>query len=327
MVKIYGSGFSTEAENNFVSFGVKVAEVITATPTMLEVKAPNISGEDVNVKVAVKGSEYWSDEVGFSFLDALSVVDEEIVWPNGVAVDDSENVYIGSADEGVIYKIAPDGNKTEFAYESISGAMEFGPDNYLYVCEQGEGKIVRISPDGGTVEDVVEIESPIDFDWDSNQDMYIISNWIDAEEMGGIFRYTSAGTLTQLVTLGSPKCIRIFNQNLYVSDIWDSQILKYDITTGGLENEEVVYEGDSPLGIEIDAEGTLYFTEAWETSLYTLTSDGDQEILYEDQLMTPMHYLTFYGKKMYIVYPGWGDVGTTMSAYIGVEQAPNYGRQ
>ena len=85
LVKIYGSGFSTEAENNFVSFGVKVAEVITATPTMLEVKAPNISGEDVNVKVAVKGSEYWSDEVGFSFLDALSVVDEEIVWPNGVA--------------------------------------------------------------------------------------------------------------------------------------------------------------------------------------------------------------------------------------------------
>lgn len=326
MINIYGSGFNSTPENNFVAFGTKVAEVLTATPTMLEVKAPNISGEDVGVKVAVKGSEFWSDEVDFTFLDALSVVDEEIVWPNGVAVDDSENVYIGSADEGIIYKITPGGNKTEFAYEPISGAMEFGPDNYLYVCEQGEGKIVRISPDGGTVEDVVEVESPIDFDWDANQDMYIISNYIEAEDMGGIFSYSSSGTLTQLVTLGSPKCIRIFDQNLYVSNIWDSQILKYEITSNGLENEEVIYEGDSPLGIEVDAEGTLYFTEAWETSLYTLTPDGDEEILYEGQLMTPMHYLTFYGKKMYIVYPGWGDVGTTMSAYIGVDQAPNYGR-
>ena len=320
IIKIYGSGFNSAPENNFVAFGTKVAEVFTATPTMLEVKAPNISGEDVGVKVAVKGSEFWSDEVDFTFQDALSVIDEEIVWPNGVAVDDSENVYIGSADEGIIYKIAPNGNKTEFAYESINGAMEFGPDNYLYICEQGEGKIVRISPDGGTVEDVVEVDSPIDFDWDASGNLYIVSNW------AGIYRYDSGGNLDEMVTLDNPKCIRVFENTLYCSDIWNSVILKYEITTSGLENEEIVYEGDSPLAIEVDADGTLYFTEAWETSLYTITSDGTEEILYEGQLMTPMHYMTFYGKKMYIVYPGWGDVGMTMSAYIGVEQAPNYGR-
>lgn len=320
IIKIYGSGFNSAPENNFVAFGTKVAEVFTATPTMLEVKAPNISGEDVGVKVAVKGSEFWSDEVDFTFQDALSVIDEEIVWPNGVAVDDSENVYIGSADEGIIYKIAPNGNKTEFAYESINGAMEFGPDNYLYICEQGEGKIVRISPDGGTVEDVVEVDSPIDFDWDASGNLYIVSNW------AGIYRYDSGGNLDEMVTLDNPKCIRVFENTLYCSDIWNSVILKYEITTSGLENEEIVYEGDSPLAIEVDADGTLYFTEAWETSLYTITSDGTEEILYEGQLMTPMHYMTFYGKKMYIVYPGWGDVGMIMSAYIGVEQAPNYGR-
>jgi len=326
IIKVYGSGFNANPKYNFISFGKNIGNILDATPNELTVQTPNISNDTVNVKVSIKGSEYWSKELPFIFKNTLEIIDEEIVWPNGVAIDDSENVYIGSADEGIIYKISPNGNKTEFAYEPISGAMEFGPDNYLYVCEQGEGKIVRISPDGGTVEDVVEVESPIDFDWDSNQDMYIVSNWIEAEEMGGIFSYNSSGTLTQLVTLGSPKCIRIFDQNLFVSNIWDSQILKYEITASGLENEEIIYEGDSPLGIEIDTEGTLYFTEAWETSLYTLAPDGSEEILYEGELMTPMHYLTFYGKKMYIVYPGWGDVGSTMSAYIGVEQAPNYGR-
>jgi len=326
VIIITGQGFNSTPALNFVAFGTKTAVVISSSNTQLEVIAPNIAGETVNVKVAVKGSELWSNEAEFTFFETLEVIDEEIVWPNGVAVDNSDNVYIGSASDGIIYKISPDGSKSEFAYVDVNGAMEFGPENYLYVCEKGEGKIVRISPDGGTVEDVVKVDEPIDFDWDSNQDMYIVSNWIEAEEMGGIFQYNTSGTLTQLVTLGSPKCVRIFEENLYISNIWDGQILKYDITSAGLENEEIIYEGDSPLGLEFDVDGTMYFTEAWETSLYTIKADGTEEVIYEEQLMTPMHYLTFYNKTMYIVYPGWSDVGMTMSAYIGVDQAPNYGR-
>ncbi|HFE65236.1 MAG TPA: hypothetical protein ENK14_12605 [Caldithrix sp.] len=320
VVQIYGKRFNTEPQFNFVAFGSKVAEVLSASENMLEVRAPNISGETVKVKIGVKGSEFWSNETDFVFFDALSTIDEEILWPMGVAVDDSDNVYIGSAGDEVIYKITPDGTKSQFAAVPVSGAIEFGPGNYLYVCEQGEGKIVRISPDGTTVEDVVTVDSPIDFDWDANGDMYIVSNWI------GINRFDTGGGLTQVASIDNGKCLRIFESNLYVSDIWNGVIKKYDITANGLENEEDIYEGDSPLGIEFDAEGTMYFTEAWETSLYTMKPDGTQEVLYEGQLMTPMHYLTFYKKKMYIVYPGWGDVGQTMSAYIGVEQAPNYGR-
>jgi len=41
--------------------------------------------------------------------------------------------------------------------------------------------------------------------------------------------------------------------------------------------------------------------------------------------MTPMRYTAFKGKNCYFVYPGWGDVGGVMKAYIGVEQAPDYG--
>jgi sugar lactone lactonase YvrE len=321
IITINGQGFNSNPKFNVVSFGSYVGTVMEATPTMLNVQAPNVSDETVNVKVAVKGAEFWSNELEFTFKPAVERIDEEIVWPNGVAVDSEENVYVGSASDEVIYKITPDHEKTEFTQVPISGAMEFGPDGYLYVCLQNDNKIVRVSPDGETVEDVVEVDAPIDFDWDANKNMYVVSNSI------GIVTFNSAGTQMEVDSIASPKCVRVFGNHVYVSDIWDGNILRYEITASGLENEEVFLEGDSPLGIEFDADGTMYYTEAWETSLYTVSPDGDTDVLFEGQLETPMHYLTFFGKAIYIVFPGWGDVGVVLKTYIGVEQAPNYGRQ
>jgi len=323
IVTITGSGFNTDPAFNFVAFGTKTGKILSSTATQIEVQAPSYSDATVDVKIAVKGSEFWSNTAPLYFKDAAAlvhVVDEEISWPNGVAVDDDNNVYVGSANDGVIYKIDPSGTKTEFSPAAISGAMEFGPNGYLYVCEQGEGKIVRISPDGSTTEDVVEVDSPIDFDWDVDGNMYIVSN------AGAIFKYDTGGGLNEVASIGSPKCLRIFESNLYVSDIWNGAILKYDITASGLENEEVFYAGDSPLGIEFDSNGTMYFTEAWETSIYLIEQDGSTDVIFEGLLTTPMHYLTFYHDRMFIVYPGWGDVGQTLMCEMPAEQAPNYGR-
>ncbi len=320
VIKIYGSGFNSNPAYNLVAFGTNVGKVMSASPTELSVQTPNIAGETVSVKVGIKGSEYWSQETPFTFKNTLDTVDNEIVWPNGVAVDDAGNVYVGSADEGVIYKITPDGTKSQFAEVPVSGSIKFGPGHYLYVCEQGEDKIEKISPDGSSISEAVSVPSPVAFDWDQNGNMYIVQNET------GIHKFDTSGNLTYMTDLGTAKCCRVFDNYLYVTAIWDGKISRFEITSGGLGAEEVVMEElDSPLGIEFDADGTMYYTLAWETSLYSMTADGTEEVLYEGQLMTPMHYINFTGKKMYIVYPGWADVGTTMSAYIGVEQAPNYG--
>jgi sugar lactone lactonase YvrE len=321
VVIINGNGFNATPEFNVVAFGSYVGTVLEATTTMLKVQAPDVSDETVNVKVAVKGAESWSNELAFTFKPAVERIDEEIVWPNGVAVDDQGNVYVGSANDGVIYKITPDHEKTEFTSVSISGAMEFGPEGYLYVCVKGENKIVRVSPDGGTIEDVLEVDAPIDFDWDVNKNMYVVSDGL------GVVTFNSSGTQMDVDSVGSAKCLRVFGNHLYVSDIWNGSILRYEITATGLENPEVFLEGDSPLGVEFDTDGTMYYTEAWETSLYTVSAGGETGVLFDGQLETPMHYLTFYGKAIYIVFPGWADVGVVLKTYIGVEQAPNYGRQ
>jgi sugar lactone lactonase YvrE len=320
IVTISGTGFNPEPEFNFVAFGTLTGEVISATSTQLQVRTPNISDDTVVVKVAVKGSEFWSNVMPFRFKNTKQVIADDIAWPNGVDVDDNENIYIGSAVDSVIYKITPDGERSVFANVAVSGSIRFGPNGFLYVCSKGEGKIVRISPDGATIQDVVEVADPVYFDWDSGKNMWVISNGV------GLYKFDTGQNLVQADTMASAKSLRVFGNNLYVTNIWKAQIVKYDITGDGLANRQVILEPDSPAGIEFDKEGTMYYTPAWETSLYTLHSDGTEEILFEGELLTPMRYLTFNGKYMYIVFPGGGDIGTVMRVYLGVEQAPSFGR-
>jgi sugar lactone lactonase YvrE len=321
-VTISGTGFDSTPDFNFVAFGQKTARVVAASDTHLTVITPNIAGETVTVRVAVKGSVAWSNEVDFLFKEALNIIADDINWPMGVEADDDGNVYVGSASDEVIYRIAPDGTRSEFAGVPVSGAIGWGPGNYLYAALSWEGKVVRISPDGSTVEDVVEAEGVVDFDWDASGNMFLLQNW-----GMGISMFDGSEVTQVFESEDELKSCRIFGDNLYVTAIWSSSIIRFPITAGALGDGEVVYEGDSPVGLEFDSEGTMYFTEAWETSLYTIKQDGTEETLFEEQLMTPMRYLTFHGKLLYIVYPGWADIGEVMSVYIGIEQAPNYGLQ
>jgi len=239
-VVITGSGFATDPSANLVVFGKKVAEVIEASETELKVKVPPAGGWS-EIKVAPNGFVNWSNTIPFKFIsffrdinaNEVTTIDEEIVWPMGVAVDNDGNVYVGSADAEEIYKITPTGEKSVFASVPIVGAIHFGSDGYLYVCEMWEGKVVKISPDGSTVEDVAELDSPNDFDWDAAGNMYINSNEY------GISKLTPGGELTEVAgDIGATKCVRVFGDYLYVSKIWDGVISRFDISGSGIGEEE-----------------------------------------------------------------------------------------
>jgi len=326
IVKVSGSGFNTEPAFNFVHFGNKIGTILTASATELSVQTPNLSGETVMVRVAVKGSELWSNQLSFTFKPTLATIDEEISWPKGVAVDDSDNVYVGSGNDGIIYRITPAGEKSEFAHLAVDGSIHFGPNGFLYVCDQNEGKIVRVSPDGGTIEDYVVTDGlhVIDFDWDAAGNMYLVAN------DSGIVKYDTGGNLSAVADLGTPKSCRVYENHLYVTDIWiTGSVWRFDITAAGLENGESIYTNTDvpPLGVEVDIDGTVYISEAWDAHLLAIHSDGSTERLYDGEMSPQMRYLTFHKKTIYAVFPGSGDVGLVLSAYIGVEQAPNYGKR
>jgi sugar lactone lactonase YvrE len=322
IVTINGSGFSATPEDNLVSFGQMVGTVMSASHSSLQVETPTLTGQTVEVKVAIKGSEFWSNSGEFTFKDAVGYVTTDINWPMGVDADEDGNVYVGSAGDGVIYKFDPNGEMDVFAEVEPSGAIRFGPENWLYVCQSWEGTVTRVSPDGSTIEEFAVVDAALDIDWDASGNTYVLQSW-----GGGIIRIDPSGNQTVVVEEGvyggEIKSCRIFGDYIYFTEIWGSTIWRMDISASGLENPVAVYEGDSPVGIEIDENGTVYFSEAWETTLYTLNPD-DMSVgsLFEEELMTPMRYLNFVHKILYIVYPGWGDIGEVMSVFIGIPQAP-----
>jgi hypothetical protein len=335
---VTGTGFSTDPSKNMITFGPNPAfgyrsvRAFEATETTLKFVKPVISGSaGINITAPMrvfrmddaKQSRSNPLEVVFWPLYYTTVIDTEIAWPMGVDVDADTNVYVGSANDEVIYKIMRDGTKSEFAAVPVKGNIHFGPENYLYVCEMSNDKIVRISPDGTTVEDVVEVAAPVDFDWDQSKNMYIAAN------DSGIFKLDAGGALDFVAKVVGPKACRVFGDHLYVTDInWDAEgsIYKFKINPGGLGSPEVVVDGDRPLGFDIDKNGTLYFAKTDETSLFTMTQSGVEGVIYQEELMSPMRYITFFGKAVYAVYPGWGEVGMVMRANIGIQQAPRYGR-
>lgn len=323
VITIQGSGFNATPEFNLVQFGNRTGVVVAASATQLSVETPNLSDATVTVRVAVKGSEHWSNAMSFTFKPTLKVIDEEISWPKGVAVDANDNVYVGSGNDGVIYKITPAGEKSEFAQLTADGAMHFGQNGSLYVCNQSDGKIMQVSPEGAITDHVVtDGLAVIDFDWDAAGNMYLVAN------DSGIVKYDAGGTLSAAADLGSPKSCRVFQNYLYVTDIWEtSSVWRYEITAGGLTNGESIYtnEDSPPTGLEVDSQGTVYISEAWDVHILAIRADGATEILYDGKMATPMRYLSFHKKTIYAVHPGWGDVGVVFAAYIGVEQAPRYG--
>ncbi|MCK4558337.1 MAG: IPT/TIG domain-containing protein [Calditrichia bacterium] len=331
-ITIFGQNFNPNPAKNNVVFDQSSFIPDSATETILVLDVPKLAYMEyttTKVKVSVVGGLNWSNELDFTYPPVLEVINDNTSWPKGAALDDDGNIYFGSAGDGAIYRVpAPGAEKELFASVAVNGAIEFGPDNYLYVCT-GD-RIVRISPDGNTIEDVVSVPSPIDFDWDANDNMYIVSNWY------GVYRYDTQGdTSTVAVIPASPKSCRVFGNYLYVGDVWGNnkvdppipnRLLRYDITASGLENEAVLLEGVSPLGLDIDAEGTIYYSSGnGGDVIYTLAQDGTEGSIFEGQLMW-IRFMTFHGQKIYMVYPGWGGTGKVMSAYLGVDQAPNYGR-
>jgi sugar lactone lactonase YvrE len=333
-VTITGTGFDTEPSANLVSFGRSAATVTSATATQLEVIAPPAAGS-VNVKVAVLGSVNWSNEVPFTFKSFIPVldnpevtkIDTSTVWPMGIAVDGDGNVYFSSADAGEVYQVTPAGDKSVFAEVPAVGAMHFGSDGYLYVCEMWDGKVVRISPDGSTVEDVAELDNPNDFDWDAAGNMYINSN-----EYGIYMLPAGGGDLTEVAgDIGATKCVRVFGDNLYVSKIWDGVISKFDISVGPdeiLDTEETYLEDETdgvPLALEFDKNGVMYWGSAWTGALYVYAPGGSEEAtFYEDEIPAQFHYITFHGQDIYMTYTNGGDVGEVIKVHIGVDQAPRY---
>ena len=336
LATITGKNFNPNPGKNFVVFGKSPTIADSATESTLKVTVPPGGGMEftpVAVKAASEGSEYWSNELDFTFRPILSIFRDDFSCTRGIEFDEDGNCYVSDPDDWAVYKITPEGDKTVYAETSGPGDIAFDRDGYLYVCNKWDSEIYRIDPGGGNVELFTdEVPDPVSLDWDDNGNMYVVAEW------EGIYRITPGGTVSQLDVgdFQHGASIRVFDGYIYWGDAGDSgdgnnHIMKAPIIAGGVGTAEVVYEDpdwngtyiSGPSGINIDVEGNVYaVSRYWDgcLKLSRFTPDGTPQMIVE--LPTSNNkYIAFWGKSVYITTQ-WE--GLIYKVFVGEEGAPPY---
>lgn len=344
-ITINGSNFSSVKEENLVFFGTAQAAVLQASATNLVVKAPMLIKNDLDLKIAVKGVEDFSNIVKYNLLEAVGVyypfakgVDD----PMTVAVDKNENVFVYVKDKG-IKKISPDGKLTDWAPkggESFFFDMKMGPNNILYgtrnlraIFQVEEGKPSTTYTTFPTGISIVAI------DFDENKNIW-------AAGSGGNLYSVTSGNLIKVSTAFpidyTVSSLRVYNGYLYVAGKKDGEeaIYRYKINSNSsLGNKEKYFDIGAKYGLNKVLVGAITFAEDGDLiigtdqndSFIVVNSSGTSSSLYPG-LISPFARSLAWGTKKNLFYiREYIDAGTILHSLVRVDMqklsAPYYGRQ
>jgi len=331
---ISGSGFKQNEEQNLINIGSGVAEIVEINSDGIRVRVPQNENGQQQVRATVWGSDLWSNELYYKYLDDFAEMGLEMMNPGGVAVDDEGSLYASSIDDEAVYRIdVQDSVRTVYASFTVSGPMEFGPGGYLYSV--GSEGLMRIPPGGGSNEVVVEISNLTDFDWDSNGDIYLM-------HANTLSRYSN-GQLDQglrSVTQGSR--MRIFNGHLYVTELTRSRVSRFEITPDGLGELEIYASMGTPLsGLDVDANGNVYAAGFIREYVFKIAPDREddsdvEQIPNEADQANPFRSIDdrvadiyLHNTVMYLVQNRGqaGQIGQIWRIFIDEPAAPKVGRE
>jgi len=311
---IYGSNFNTNPGKNFIVIGTEAIFAEAATESTLDFTLPVTGGTDystVKIKATIEGSEYWSNEVNFTYKPVLEIVvtdDDEAGTGLGIGVDDDGNIYYSLAHAEII-KLTPDGTRSVFASgEWYVGDIKIGPNNRLYAACCGYIAVYEL--DGTKVEDIALPTPPKDFDWDDNGNLYFYTMW------GSVYQFDGVNT-TEIEYLGSPMEIKVFDNHLYVSDGHNYRILKYEITPGGVNRVDSIITDVKPFGLDFDIDGTIYYTAWGDNKIFYIKQGGTSGTMYSGNVPGNVRHINLQGIVMY-THACSGDI---RKFYIGVEGA------
>lgn len=329
---ITGTGFRPSAQETMVNVGKATATIVSISETEIVARLPVNENGDQRVRVAVWGSENWSNEMSVFYLSDFVEVKYDIINPKGVAVDDNGNLFIGSSFDQAIFRIdATDSVKTTFAELPINGTMEFGPNGWLYaVTTDG---LSRISPDGAVVEPVLALAAVKDFDWAPDGSIYLLL-------AARIHRFDGSST-AEVGTVRRAEKLRVFDGHVYVTELANSRVGRFEITGVTLGPHSVYFQQNTPLsGLDLDESGNVYASAFVRDYVFKAAPDRENdsdilEIPNEDDRINPFRKidtrvgLIYINKSvMYVVQDqaSAGTVGRIWRIFIGERNAPRYGR-
>ncbi len=315
-LQIMGKNFSPVIEENRVFFNGVRAEVYSATPTLLTVKAPNVPGDSVKIQINVKGALLFAEWFPYKMNKAAIEFFEFGKFDDAYAIacDLEENIYVALKGKKVI-KITQDGERIDYATLTVDKAsgMKVGPNGDIFYLNVLQG-IFRIPAGGGNDEVFAILPGfAFDLDFDANDNIYCAGGG------NAIYRVKLDKSVSTVLNIPdiSVTALRVFNNYVYFAGnyegtdvtqptvgIWRSEITSSD---GDLGTPEVVFDfganfvGYSIYSITFAEDGTLYIgTEAPE-AIVVLSPSGNFKGLYPGVIEPTSFYMTWGNSKFLYV--------------------------
>lgn len=275
-------------EHNQLYFDAVKADILEMTETEIVIPTPSYIKDTIDVKIAVRGAELFSEPVQYRLKAAVDTtfgglddLNQRYV-PFSIATDNAGNVYVScqvflksGASQGSILKITPAGEtsiltaKTDFLR---ANGLKYGPDDQLYATmEAGRLKaLYKIDPVTGAQEQYLIVSiKPKDLDFDPDGNIWVVGE-------SSLLRVKPDKTVeTMQQFTATLKTVRIFETGgtLYVyaagvntgsgeQKIWRMSI-NQDGTLGSPEDVFDIADVSAPEDFElrtfvIAADGTIY---------------------------------------------------------------------
>ncbi|MBI9072535.1 MAG: IPT/TIG domain-containing protein [Melioribacteraceae bacterium] len=350
-VTITGSNFLDSEEKLMVSFGGAEAEIISTSKTEIKVKAPNLIGDQLTVRVGTD-NELWSDIVYYDLKPAFTIPnafskDEEVF---AVAVNSAEEIFVSmkAFNAGVGIKKFSEGTKpVAFALkggETFWNDLKFGKNDTLigvygvralFKLLEGEkpSAYTRFASSSYRV-------SAFDFDKDG-----VI--WVGGSA-GMLFSVQPDGTITEFEFAPVINAVKVYDGYLYlaIDDGSEKSVKRFVINSSTELGTEETYFAFSNVfeyalndinAITFSNDGDMYLATNQEDPILTVHSNGTYEPLYTGILqITPnleQSVISLYwgnDKFLYATYTYKPDAETQLSTIFKIDMqklgAPQHGR-
>jgi hypothetical protein len=313
-ITITGSNFSATSQNNLVYFNGLPGKLISATTTQLEVVSAVVISDSVSIKVAVIGSDNFSNIYTYKLKPAVAELfpfnPDFSQFPYASTVDNLENVYASLKDLGT-KKIDPQSTLTDFAPkgpETFFRSMTYASDNAIYAVRggvKGVYKVVANTAPAAFVassQGITDNVNAIDFDQARNV------LWAGGST-GIVYRITLTKNVKKFNIQGTINALRVAANYLYIASTTDKEVIwKMEIVSADslgapqlyLDFTAQVSDLQKVMDIVVAQDGDLYIgSDKTSDPIYVVHPDKSFEELYPG-LITSSAYSLVWGKGNFV---------------------------
>lgn len=301
-VTITGSNFTANTSELFVYFNNVRAEIVSASPTQVVVRTPNLVADSVGIKVGVLGVEAFSNSIQYKlkalFTTAVPFPNNENPWASTIDADGNYYVsYEMSGSPAGVKKVGSDGENVidpEFGTRQswFYRSAKAGPDGGVYLVRGGAVPFVyRIDPTGGAApatwgrgigrtEDVTFDTAGNAWTGGTNEGNAANSRLNRISPDGSVERFPFDATVYALDYADG--YLYVAGTRADVSYVWKFELdennepgaeqVVADLTAAGGEGR--------PTAVAVSADGTIFVGMNETKPLYQVTASGDVSEMY-----------------------------------------------